>query len=312
VRSLAARHRPDIVVRVRISIEEDEPEWAYELRFAQNRQGRPFIKKEKVTYGDEVKLDRPDVDDKKDPVRLTQTYLEQVNANREFREVADFFGRVRYLHIVPQLIREPERSVGRTDDPFGGDFLEQIAGTVERTQKARLKRIREALEVAVPQLKELELTRDDNGTPHLRGKYEHWRPHGAWQNEEHFSDGTLRLLGLLWAVREGAGPLLLKEPELSLHPEVIRYIPAMFSSIQRGARGRQILVSTHSEDLLQDKGIGLDEVLVLEPGKEGTVVSPADSFKDIKALLEGGIPLSEVVSNKTKPANAQQLAIFGK
>lgn len=34
---------------------------------------------------------------------------------------------VRYLHIVPQLIREPDRSVGRVNDPYGGDFLEQIA-----------------------------------------------------------------------------------------------------------------------------------------------------------------------------------------
>lgn len=311
LRSLAARHRPAIVVRVRILIEEGAPEWEYELRFTQENR-RLVIKKEKVTYGGEVKLDRPDGDDKKDPVRLTQTYLEQVNANRDFREVADFFGEVRYLHIVPQLIREPDRSVGRTDDPFGGDFLQQIADTQERTQKARLRKIREALTVAVPQLKELELTPDEKGTPHLRGRYEHWRPNAGWQNEDHFSDGTLRLLGLLWSVQEGTGPLLLEEPELSLHPEVIRYIPAMFSRIQRGAKGRQILVSTHSNDLLEDKGVGLDEVLVLEPGKEGTVVSPADSFADVKPLLDGGVPLSEVVSNKTKPVNARQLALFGK
>lgn len=311
LRSLATRHSPAIVVRVRVSTEESEPEWEYELRFTQEKR-RLVIKKERVTYGEEVKLDRPNADDEKDPLRLTQTYLEQVNANRDFREVADFFGRVRYLHIVPQLIREPDRSVGRTDDPFGGDFLQQIADTQERTQKARLRKIREALTVAVPQLKELELTRDGNGTPHLRGRHEHWRPNAGWQNEDHFSDGTLRLFGLLWSVQEGTGPLLLEEPELSLHSEVIRYIPAMFSRIQRGAKGRQILVSTHSEDLLEDKGVGLDEVLVLEPGKEGTVVSPADSFKDMRALLDGGVPLSEVVSNKTKPVNARQLALFGK
>lgn len=77
-------------------------------------------------------LDRPDDLDKEDPLRLTQTYLEQVNVNRDFREVADFFESVQYLHIVPQLIRDPDRSVGKTDDPFGGDFLEQVARTPEK------------------------------------------------------------------------------------------------------------------------------------------------------------------------------------
>lgn len=194
-----------------------------------------------------------------------------MNVNQDFREVADFFASVRYLHIVPQLVREPDRSVGRRDDPFGGDFLEQIARTPEKTRNAWLRRLRDALRVAVPQLNELELRRD------VRGRYEHWRPQGAWQTEERFSDGTLRLMGLLWASLAGSGPLLLEEPELSLHPDVVRFIPQMFARIQRRS-GRQILISTHSTDLLRDDGIGLDEVLLLEPETEGTSVQPASSY----------------------------------
>jgi predicted ATPase len=142
---------------------------------------------------------------------------------------------------------EPDRSVGRRQDPFGGDFLEEVARTPEKTRAARLRRIRDALRVAVPQLKELELDRDVRGTPHLRGKYEHWRPQGAWQNEAQFSDGTLRLLGLLWAALDGSGALLMEEPEQSLHPEVVRFLPQMFARIQRKS-GRQVLLSTHSTD----------------------------------------------------------------
>lgn len=222
LRSLAARRNPNVAIRVRIGDDEDKGEWEYELRFTQDNRRRPTIKKERVVHAGKVRLERPDKQDERDPIRLTQTYLEQVNINKDFREVADFFGNVQYLHIVPQLIREPDRSVGRTDDPFGGDFLEQVARTPEKTRGARLRRIRKALAVAVPQLRELELWRDERGTPHLRGRYEHWRPQGAWQNEDHFSDGTLRLLGLLWAILDGTGPLLLEEPELSLHPAVIR------------------------------------------------------------------------------------------
>ena len=60
--------------------------------------------------------------------------------------------------------------MGRSNDPFGGDFLEAIARTPEKTRKARLQRIQRALEVAVPQLQQLELQRDERGTPHLQRK----------------------------------------------------------------------------------------------------------------------------------------------
>ncbi len=310
LRCLAARRYCDISVRVCIGSDQDSPDWDYELRFNQDNQQRPIVKKERVARcGSDILL-RPDDKDRGDPERLTQTYLEQVYANQEFREVAEFFSSVRYLHIVPQLIREPERSAGKTNDPFGGDFLEQVAGTHEGTRNARLRRIREALVVAVPQLQELQLWRDARGTQHLRGKYQHWRAQGAWHTEGQFSDGTLRLMGLLWAALDGNGPLLLEEPELSLHPGVVRYIPQMFARVQRRS-GRQMLISTHSPEMLLDDGIGLDETLLLIPGTEGTSVQPVNAFPEVKALLEGGSSLADVVMPKTGPQDAQQLALFG-
>ena len=310
IRCLAARRYPDIELRVVVKPPQANTRWEYELAFKQDAQRRARISKERVVRDGHVLLMRPNDDDKQDPARLTQTHLEQVNVNRSFRELASFFESVRYLHIVPQLVREPDRSVGRSNDPFGGDFLEQIAKTQERTRVARLKRIREALRVAVPQLAEIKLARDDRGTPHLRGKYEHWRPQGAWQTEDQFSDGTLRLMGLLWVAMEGGGPLLLEEPELSLHPEIVRYLSQMFARVQRRT-GRQIILSTHSPDLLRDEGIGLDEVLLLRPGAEGTEVTLAGSHQDIRDLLEGGLSLADVVIPKTRPAQAAQLTLFG-
>ena len=47
----------------------------------------------------------------------------------DFRELVDFMGSVRYRHIVPQLVRDPDRSIGRENDPYGGDFLDQLART---------------------------------------------------------------------------------------------------------------------------------------------------------------------------------------
>lgn len=309
IRSLAARRYPEIAVKAEVGSDE-AVQWKYELRFVQDNLRRPILRKEQVIRGDsEEILVRPDREDKADPERLTQTYLEQVNVNQEFRPLVDFFGAVRYLHIVPQLVREPERSVGRTNDPFGGDFLEQIARTPSRTASARLRRIRDALRVAVPQLEELELFRDGTGTPHLRGKYEHWRPQGAWQTESQFSDGTLRLMGLLWAALEGGGTLLLEEPELSLHPDVVRFLPQMFARVYRRS-GRQILLSTHSPELLQDEGIGLDELLLLMPEEEGTSVRLASSFREVPELLAGGVTLPDAIIPRTRPKDAHQLSLF--
>jgi len=310
LRCLAARDPSDIVIRVDIGGDESGSAWEYGVRFNQDKLRRPVLKEERVSKEGVVILSRPNQDDKEDPERLTQTYLEQVNVNRAFREVSNFFASIRYLHIVPQLVREPDRSVGRRNDPYGGDFLEQIARTPEKTQKARLRRIRDTLRVAVPQLTELGLYRDARGTPHLRGKYEHWRPQGAWQTEEDFSDGTLRLMGLLWAALDGAGPLLLEEPELSLHPDAVRFIPQMFARLQRRL-GRQVLTSTHSTDLLRDEGIGLDEVLLLSPGAKGTSIRQASDFEEIKSLLEGGLSLAEAVIPLTRPRKVEQLAMFG-
>jgi len=307
MRALTARRYSDVVVTVQLESANDT-RWEYSLRISQDNQQRPIVKHESVLRNDEIVVDR-DTADETDQEERTQTLLEQVKANRGFREVADFFSSVRYLHLVPQLVREPERSVGRRNDPYGGDFIEQIARTPLQTQRARLRRITEALRVAVPQLERLELTVDVRGIPHLRGKYENWRASGAWQEEGDFSDGTLRLMGLLWALQDGNGPLMLEEPELSLHTEVVRYIPQMLWHVTQH-KGRQVMVSTHSNELLFDSGIGVDEVFLLVPGLHGTSVRRADSYAEIVDLLEGGASLAEAVLPHTRPTNAHQLNLF--
>lgn len=310
IRSLSARAVTSVSLDVTIGNDLTPAAWRYRLEFAQDNQRRPYVASEQVWRDEKLIMGRPDREDKEDPARLAQTHLEQVNVNKLFREVADFLETVRYLHLVPQLIREPERSVGKQDDPYGGDFLETIATTNARTRDARLRRIRESLRVAVPQLQDLELFRDTKGTPHLRGRYEHWRARGAWQTEEDFSDGTLRLVGLLWALLQGDGPLLLEEPELSLHPDVIAYVPQMFGRVQARS-GRQILVSSHSPDLLGDNDIDPGEVLLLSPGPEGTEVRSAATYREIVELLVSGQSLGQAVMPLTRPSQVEQLALFG-
>jgi energy-coupling factor transporter ATP-binding protein EcfA2 len=310
IRSLHARRYPNVVIEVEADLETSK-RWTYRLEFSQSNQRVPLISREVVTRGGTTLVERPDEFDKTDPRRLTQTHLEQVNVNRDSRPLVDFFADVRYLHLVPQLVREPERSLGRVRDPFGGDFLEQLARTPKRVLRSRLGRIRDALRVAVPQLKELDLARDPaTGVPHLKGLYEHWRPNAGWQTEDQLSDGTLRLLGLLWVFLDGAGPLLLEEPELSLHAAVVRHIPQMIHRLGRKS-GRQVLLSTHSADLLNDSGIAPEEVVLLTPSKEGTSLTTAAADQQVHSLLQAGLTMAEAVLPKTAPESAKQLALFG-
>ena len=307
IRCLAARRDTDVEIAVDVE-KRGGPRWRYELAFNQDNRRRPRLRRERVSLnGEEPIVDRPDEKDGEDPARLTQTHIEQVNMNQEFRDLATFFASVRYLHVVPQLVREPDRSIGRHDDPYGGDFLDQIARTPEDRRDRRLKRIEEALRIAVPQLEALNLAQDKQGTPHLRVKCRHWRPQGAWQTEEQFSDGTLRLIGLLWAAMRGRGVLLMEEPEISLHPDVVRRLPQMLERTRK-LPPKQIFLSTHSPELLCDEGIGLDETLLFLPGREGTAIAPAASFDDARALLEGGLNLGDIVIPKTQPPDAIRLS----
>lgn len=314
VRCLAARNfnHGHVTIGVRLGADDGTERWSYELTFTRESRGlhRPILSGEVVKRDGVVVLDRPDDKDESDNERLTQTYLEQVNANQEFRPIADFLRTIRYLHLVPHLLREPGRQVGRSDDPYGSDFLLRIARTPARTRDRRLRRISNGLKAAVPQLSQLELVQDDAGRPHLEARYGHWRPKGAKQNEHDFSDGTLRLVGLLWSLLEGkrdTGPVLLEEPELSLHSSVVRQLPSILSRF-RGASGPQVLLTTHSEEIVKDQGLGLDEVVVLEPGAEGTVAMPGTSVKGAGQLLESGLGLAEILGPRTRPRHVDELS----
>jgi len=314
LRCLAARRYSGITVEVHVGVSseaEDYPLWKYRIEFNQDKQRKPILKKEQVWKNGKQVLNRPDEKDKGDPARLTQTHLEQVNMNQEFRDLSGFFETIQYLHLVPHIIRDPERFIGRSGDPFGGDFLERLATTPEKIRNARLRKIEDALKVAVPQLNKLDLARDSRGTPHLKALYEHWRFSGAYQDEKLFSDGTLRLIGFLWSLLDGQGPLLLEEPELSLHTGIVQRLARVIYSLQKG-KNKQVLVSTHSYELVSDKGIGAEEVLILQLTKEGAKVFVGKDNIQIRKLLQEGASVAEAVLPITEPKDAQQLELFGR
>ena len=160
------------------------------------------------------------------------THLEQPAINTKFRVLYDAFKNISYVNIIPQLVRESEsfNPSNAFEDFYGRKLLENISETPVKTRNSRLKNIARVLKMAVHQFSDLEYVQDDKGHPHLQIRYEHFRPKGALQWEDQFSDGTLRLLGIIWAILDGEGLLLLEEPELYLHTEIIKQLPMFIAN----------------------------------------------------------------------------------
>ena len=316
LRCLQARTDNEVEIHIALAESADsEPSWEYTLAFKPEGRGlhRIIVTREIVKQaGRETPvLQRPDKNDKADPLRLTQTAIEQINANASFREVADFFEETTYLHLVPQLLKHSEIASRIAEgDPFGQGLLQRIAKTPARTRDARLNRIQQSLTVAVPQFKQLKFDQDKiTGLPHLMASYEHWRTHGAWQREDQFSDGTLRLLGLLWMLQDSNSLLLLEEPELSLNDAIVAHIPLMIDRVlrQQKASGRQVIITTHSEALLNNPLDGR-AIILLEPQPDGTVARVPDDIE--LSLMATGMSPAEVLLPKTRPQGIDQLGIF--
>ena len=314
IRCLSARRDPnvEIIAEFSTNFESSQTDWKYAITIGQEHGGthRPILKKETVRHKGQSLLNRPNEQDKQDPARLTQTFLEQINTNKDFREIARLLANIQYLHIVPQLVRHSRLYVGQgvPGDPFGKDFLDKLAQTPKRTRTARLKKIEKALQCAVPQLSQFEFERDERGQAHLKAIYKHWRPKTAGrQREDQFSDGTLRLIGLLWALLDSKSLLLLEEPELSLHAGVVRQLPALMFKILKNKR--QVMITTHSPELLDNPSIGKNELAILQPDSEGTQIRLARNIKEIKDLMDSGLSASPALFEFTKPQRAEQLSL---
>jgi predicted ATPase len=314
VRCLHARRDSEVEIDVEISSGTvGLPTWRYLLAFSSEGKGaqRILITRESVWKGGNKILDRLNTQDRTDTTLRTQTHLEQIQANTLFRPLVDFLASITYLHLVPQLLKYADKIGGHRleDDPFGQGFLERLAKTPEKTRQARLTRIGNALKLAVPQFKELTFVKDDLGHPHLQAIYEHHRPNAGRQTEEHFSDGTLRLMALLWTLLDGNSLLLLEEPEISLNDAIVKEIPLLLEGLQKSKKTkRQVILSTHSEALLSNSGIDSRGVVLLESGLEGSTgrsVGPQESN-----AIKAGLSIAEVVLPKTRPPTASQLALW--
>ena len=318
IRCLAAREQSNVKLAIELS-ESDSRElcWHYELNFKHTgggiRENQVKIVSEKVFSGREQRyvLDRSAETLGEDDETLKYTYLEQPNANKDFRVIQQFLQNVEYLNVVPQMVRESASSSysGDKEDYYGRNFLKRLALLNDNTRRSYFRKINEFLKLAVPQLEELSFVKDEIGVPHLEARYVHWRTRGSKQQEMQFSDGTLRLIGFLFALIDSNGVLLLEEPEINLHPGIVAQFPEFIAKIQRVKKGgRQVFITTHSYDILSNEGIAPEEVLLLTNSPEGTEVEVLSNVEKAKNILAAGFSMADVVMPLTKPWSIESMS----
>lgn len=313
IRCLAARTKTDVKITVTLREQEDsEDKWIYSLDFKHTGGG---IQKNEVSIiseqvyaanTNECILNRTKNSADEDEETLKYTHLEQANANQKFREIKDTFLNIDYLNIVPQMVRESSSATNK-EDYYGRNFLTQLSKLNETTRNSYLRKVNEVMKLAVPQLDKLAFVKDENGLYHLEAKYMHWRAQGSKQTEMQFSDGTLRLIGFLFAILSGNGIILLEEPEINLHSGVVAQLPEFIAKMQR-VKKRQILITTHSYDILSNAGIDGSEVILLENTAAGTEAKPISEIEDIRNILQAGLTVADAVIPRTKPSEVENIA----
>ncbi len=73
----------------------------------------------------------------------------------------------------------------------------------------------------------------------------------------------------------------------------------------------QVVMTTHSPDLLDDEGVSAEEILVLEVGRDGTSGELLSEIDEIQAQLQGGLATSEILEARIAPVDLRPFISIG-
>lgn len=195
-----------------------------------------------------------------------------------FRPVYDALTAMGFYNINPKVIRDLQKPQdGRLLKP-SGENIASVIGHLVRTNPSALDIIQEYLHAVAPMVHGVER--------HVLGPMESLSfkqdVKGA-KNPWHFlaqnmSDGTLRALGVLTALFQGNSdhsPSLIgiEEPETALHPGASG---ALREALVRAAEHTQVIVTSHSPELLDDMDINADSLLAVASEEGATRITPVD------------------------------------
>lgn len=208
------------------------------------------------------------------PDRLT---LVAVSGIPEFRPVYDALTRMEVYNLNPSEIRRPQ-------PPDMGELLRRdgsnLASMLQHLSEEQKQIINRYIEEIVPNIEGAD-ARHLAGIETIEFRQKVKSQKHPWRFlASSMSDGTLRALGILVAIfQQGAGgkkaPTLigLEEPEGALHPGAAAHV---MRALHQASEQRQIVVTTHSPELLDNEDIHADSILAVESLEGTTMIAGVD------------------------------------
>jgi predicted ATPase len=204
-------------------------------------------------------------------------YLVAASGLNPFRVTYDGLANINVYNINPDVMR-PLRTVGG-GDPLrrDGANIASVLGRLKRESPDTKQRIEEYLSHIVEGVVGVD--------PQRLGSWEtiEFRQHMAGDPEPwtfpatSMSDGTLRAFGVLCALLAGSpssrSPVGIEEPEAALHPAAAGLL---LDALRDASAARQVLVTTHSPDLLDSSAIKPTELLAVRATNGITEIAPID------------------------------------
>jgi predicted ATPase len=224
------------------------------------------------------------IDPSVDPASLG---LPLIGGEKRFAPVLRTLAAMRVYSLEPAKVREmqePDSGVSlRTDGSNAASVLQEI----ERHHPEEVRRIGEILSSIVPHTKRVKTIKHGNKIS-LQFTQE-WGEKKQLRFESfNMSDGTLRALGLLMAVYQHPTPSLavIEEPEATIHPGALG---AILDLLRHASRRMQVIVTTHSPEVLDAKWIEDQHLRIVSWSEGATRVTPISeaSRKALKQHLMG-------------------------
>lgn len=191
-----------------------------------------------------------------------------------YRHVFDFLTSIETYSIVPDLMRDPQPPDAGRSLRRDGSNAAAVLKRIRDEKRESYERICSLLEKTVEGLVAVDYRaiagRDTLEFRQDVGQKNPWRFPAS-----NVSDGTLRMLGLLLAVYQVDRPGLvaIEEPEATVHPGAAEVITQVLVD---AAQDCQVVITTHSADLLDFKYIPDSALRVAAKDHNSTLIGPMD------------------------------------
>jgi len=193
------------------------------------------------------------------------------SATPEFRPVYEFLTGMRFYSVVPSELRKLQPPDAGETLRADGSNAAAVLRRIKLESPDRYTRISTLLAAAVSGIQSADHKAVDQWET-IEFRQDVGQRHPWTFGALNVSDGTLRLLGLLVAVYQPSRATVLgiEEPEATVHPAVAEQI---FEVLRDAARFRQVLVTTHSPDLLDFRDLRDDQLRVVTNPQNSTVIA---------------------------------------